>query len=417
MRRKFRRGDSISKRSIKPLPPRTGSCGFRRREAAFERDTGAQRCRELILRAYIGIVIYDLFAFADWWATPELFWTALWVRVAFFTPVSLLLIATLYTYPRDFFRESVMCLGGGAIATGTIIYLMAVSGKTPQGTLHESMTLVVLFLTVVQRIRFSYLVPTCVAFLAVHVLAVARFYDYSPGQQVAINMVFGATVIFALVASYTMERDLRLHYLLSRKERAQNLKLGRMSRRDALTGLGNRRFLEETLAACEQADDLRDRLSIVLLDIDYFKLFNDTAGHQAGDLCLKRVAGIVQAELRGEADHAFRFGGEEFMIVLPNTELAKAIAIAERIRQAIESAAIPHPALGSVVTASFGSACSESGRDAAEVVADADAALYAAKRNGRNQVWPPGIAAESLPASGRPHPHEGWAELSPPGLG
>ena len=65
-------------------------------ETMFERDTGAQRCHELIVRAYIGIIIYDLFAFADWWVTPELFWTALWVRLAFFTPVSLLLVATLY---------------------------------------------------------------------------------------------------------------------------------------------------------------------------------------------------------------------------------------------------------------------------------------------------------------------------------
>jgi diguanylate cyclase (GGDEF)-like protein len=196
-----------------------------------------------------------------------------------------------------------------------------------------------------------------------------------------------------------MERDLRLHYLLSLRDRAQNLELDRMSRRDALTGLGNRRFLEETLAACERIDESHDPLSIVLLDIDHFKLFNDTAGHQAGDLCLKRVAGIIQAELRGQADHAFRFGGEELIVVLPKTVLPKAIAIADRIRQAIEDAAIPHPALaaGSVVTASFGVACSEPDRDmhAAEVVADADAALYAAKRNGRNQVWP-----RPFPASG-----------------
>jgi diguanylate cyclase (GGDEF)-like protein len=369
-------------------------------EARFERDTGVQRCHELIVRAYIGIIIYDLFSFADWWVTPELFWTAFWVRVAFFTPVSLLLVATLYTHPRPFLRESIICLGGGAIAMGTIIYLMAVSGKAPQDTLHESMTLVVLFLTVVQRTRFSYLAPTCFMFLVVHVLALAHFYDYSLGKQVAINMVFGATVIFALVASYTMERDLRLHYLLSLRDRAKNRELDRMSRRDALTGLGNRRFLEETLVACEQDDELRGPLSIVLLDIDHFKLFNDTSGHQAGDLCLKRVAGILQAELRSHADHAFRFGGEELIVVLPNTVHPKAIGIAERIRQAIEGAAIPHPALaaGSVVTASFGVASSRPAHAmrAVEVVADADAALYTAKRNGRNQVWPRPFPASEI---------------------
>ena len=368
-------------------------------EATFERDTGRQRCRELIVRAYIGIVIYDLFAIADWWATPSLFWTALWVRVAFFTPVALTLVAVLYTTPRAVIRESIICLGGGAVAVGTVIYLMAVSGPALQGTLHESMTLLVLFMTVVQRTRFFYLVPTCLGFLAAHIWAVAHFYHYTPGQQVAINMVFGATVIFALVASYTMERDLRLHYLFSLRGRAQNRELDRMSRRDALTGLGNRRSLEETLAACEQAIAAAGELAIVLLNIDHFKLFNDNSGHQAGDLCLKRVAGILQAELRGQADHAFRFGGEEFIIVLQKTPLTKAVRIAERMRQAIEHAAIPHPALGAdaVVTASFGAACSQPGHvlNIAEIIASADAALYAAKRNGRNQVWPRPLSANS----------------------
>jgi len=361
-------------------------------EAMFERDTGPQRCHELIVRAYIGIIVYDLFAIADLWATPQLFVTAFWVRVVFFTPLTLALTASLYLSPPAFLRESIMCLGAGALAIGTIIYLMALSGKWPQPTLHESMILVVLFLTVVQRIRFWYLLPVCLACLLVHVLALAKFYDYPIGQQVATNMVFGAGVIFSLVASYTMERDLRLHYLLSLRDRARNSELDRMSRRDILTGLGNRRALEETLAQCEPSIGRPDDFSIVLIDIDHFKMFNDTAGHQAGDLCLKRVAGIVQAELRGQADLAFRFGGEEFIVVLPKTTPMKAIEIAERMRRAIEAAAIPHPApaAASVVTASFGIAGTKLGYrlSAAEIIASADSALYAAKGNGRNQVWP-----------------------------
>ena len=83
-------------------------------EAMFERDTGPQRCHELIVRAYIGIVVYDLFAIADFWATPHLFVTAFWVRVVFFTPVSLVLTASLYLSPPAFLRESIMCLGGAA---------------------------------------------------------------------------------------------------------------------------------------------------------------------------------------------------------------------------------------------------------------------------------------------------------------
>lgn len=369
-------------------------------EAMFERDTGPQRCHELIVRAYIGIIVYNLFAIADLWAAPHLFMTAFWVRVVFFTPVSLALTASLYLSPPAFLRESIMCLGGGALAIGTIIYLMAASGGSPQPSLHESMILVVLFLTVVQRVRFWYLLPVCLACLLAHSLALAEFYAYPVGPQVATNMVFGAGVIFSLVASYTMERDLRLHYLLSLRDRALNSELDRMSRRDMLTGLGNRRALEETLADCEPSIGQPDDFSVVLIDIDHFKMFNDTAGHQAGDLCLKRVAGIVQAELRGQADLVFRFGGEEFIVVLPKTTLSKAIEIAERMRRAIEAAAIPHPAPAAapVVTASFGIAGTRLGHrlGAVEIIANADSALYAAKRSGRNQVWPRPAGLDSI---------------------
>ena len=106
-------------------------------EAVFERDTGEERCRDLIVRAYIGIVVYDLFAIADYWATPKLFWTAFWVRAAFFTPVALIMTAILHTRPRAFVRESLICFGGGAISVATIIFLMAASGDAPQATLHE----------------------------------------------------------------------------------------------------------------------------------------------------------------------------------------------------------------------------------------------------------------------------------------
>jgi diguanylate cyclase (GGDEF)-like protein len=131
----------------------------------------------------------------------------------------------------------------------------------------------------------------------------------------------------------------------------------------------------------------------VLIDIDHFKLFNDAAGHQAGDECLKRVAEIIRRQLREGADEAFRFGGEEFLVALRATDLPTAAGAAERMRRVIEAAAIPHPALsaGSVVTASFGVASAIPGDaiGAAEIVAGADAALYGAKRDGRNRVWPP----------------------------
>ena len=211
-------------------------------------------------------------------------------------------------------------------------------------------------------------------------------------SQVAANAVFAAAVILSLFGSYVLERETRMNYLLLLRGRFQRRVLDAKSHRDPLTGLRNRRSLDEAIATCNQSGALGEELAVVLLDIDHFKSFNDTAGHQAGDVCLKRVAGIIQSELRDCADDAFRFGGEEFILVLRKINLATATRISEQIRRAIEEAAIPHPALamGEVVTVSMGVASAILSRElrAGLIISAADAALYAAKRNGRNRYRP-----------------------------
>jgi diguanylate cyclase (GGDEF)-like protein len=128
-----------------------------------------------------------------------------------------------------------------------------------------------------------------------------------------------------------------------------------------------------------------------MIDFDHFKLFNDRYGHAGGDICLKRIAACVNAELRSGEDLAVRYGGEELLVLLPGTEASEVMRIAERIRCLIEALGIAHEAVGAnnVVTVSCGvAAAPPSTVSALELIAAADAALYAAKRNGRNQVWP-----------------------------
>ncbi len=185
---------------------------------------------------------------------------------------------------------------------------------------------------------------------------------------------------------------MRLTYLLTLRGRFQNRELDLIGKRDALTGLCNRRSLEEAIAECEQVSGIPENISIVLIDIDHFKKFNDMAGPQAGDMCLRRVANIVQGELRDRGDKAFRYGGEEFLVLLIGEDLWVAREIAERMRRAVEGAKIPHPGLppDGTVTASFGVASAIPAPDVriAEIIEAADTALYAAKREGRNRVWP-----------------------------
>jgi diguanylate cyclase (GGDEF)-like protein len=147
---------------------------------------------------------------------------------------------------------------------------------------------------------------------------------------------------------------------------------------DPLTGLGNRRLMETQLEKCfEVARRYDEDLSLVMVDIDHFKRYNDTLGHQAGDQLLAILAKILLREVR-RADYVFRFGGEEFLVLLPETGPKHAMEAAERLRMAVETEA--------GVTISLGVAALNGSMEPEELIADADSSLYQAKQNGRNRV-------------------------------
>ena len=152
---------------------------------------------------------------------------------------------------------------------------------------------------------------------------------------------------------------------------------------DGLTGIANHRAFQEFLQQhFNEACRYHQPLTLALIDVDYFKQFNDTFGHQAGDEVLKRVARILRENVR-QADFVARYGGEEFAIVFPFTEMASAGQVAERLRQAIEQAEWEHRP----ITASFGVASLQPDMKAPqELIEAADNALYKAKAAGRNRV-------------------------------
>jgi diguanylate cyclase (GGDEF)-like protein len=165
----------------------------------------------------------------------------------------------------------------------------------------------------------------------------------------------------------------------------QTLDLARM---DGLTCMFNRRYLMECLAQeIDRAERYQNSLSLMILDMDKFKSFNDAYGHVKGDELLKAFSSILKDAVR-TSDIAGRYGGEEFCIVLPNTSIKGAALIAERIRKAVEGLAIPvaegQPAAGRTV--SVGVAEFSSGDSLEKLLAAADAALYRAKDGGRNRV-------------------------------
>lgn len=157
-----------------------------------------------------------------------------------------------------------------------------------------------------------------------------------------------------------------------------------MAHQDALTGTANRRSMENFLDdALLQAEPF----ALLMLDVDYFKRYNDHYGHQAGDSCLVKVADIVKMSVRTSADLVARYGGEEFVIVLPASSLDDAVRVAERIQTNLREISLPHAAseVSEMVTVSMGITLSKDGDSAYGIIARADEALYRAKQQGRNR--------------------------------
>ena len=164
--------------------------------------------------------------------------------------------------------------------------------------------------------------------------------------------------------------------------------LRQQSIRDPLTGLFNRRYLEESLDRdLHRAQRQQQSLGIIMLDIDYFKHFNDTFGHKAGDVVLRTLGQFLKENIRG-SDIVCRYGGEEFLLILPEACIADAKQRAEQLRQGIRQLDIQYQdsSLGPV-TISLGVACfPEHGSTGEALIRAADAALYCAKRRGRDRT-------------------------------
>ncbi len=173
---------------------------------------------------------------------------------------------------------------------------------------------------------------------------------------------------------------------------ALNAELEALSQRDSLTQLYNRRTFDELAAKQWSSVNRYNRpTSVLMMDVDHFKKFNDRYGHPAGDDCLQRVAQAIKSRVHRPDDIVARYGGEEFIVLLPDTDFDGAITVGNAVREAVQNLKIPHESssTGQFVTTSVGVACSDSinGADLETLVATADKALYQAKQQGRNRVY------------------------------
>lgn len=214
--------------------------------------------------------------------------------------------------------------------------------------------------------------------------------------------LISALVFFIIVLVWLGSRLLRQLAIRERLEQqlhtvtqglAQaNSDLSLLASKDGLTGLANRRAFD-VMFQQEFARARRNRtpMSLLILDVDHFKKFNDCYGHPAGDACLRQVSQAIARQVTRQTDFVARYGGEEFVVLLPGTEQCGALAVAERVRKAVYELNSAHESgLDNRVTVSIGAATFEPlprvAQTAEQLLLDADTALYASKSAGRNRV-------------------------------
>jgi diguanylate cyclase (GGDEF)-like protein len=359
-------------------------------EQQFEHDIRQRRAQRLRAAVPTIALIYNLFLLPAWLLVGDKIRIALFLHFAVVTPWIFLTGQFTRDDSPKLLREGM----AGSIPIAIVLQILVsfVLTSSPDADHYQYFVLlVVLFTNTVQRLPFPYAVFVSSTIVACHAAAVIISGHLSgPAALVAVTTL-AVSAYLTLISNYYLERDSRRTYLHALRDRLKHAEVEATSRRDALTELANRHCLSERLNEIwQKADDDVSPVAVIMLDVDHFKLFNDRYGHVIGDSCLKRVAACVSAESRSY-DLAVRYGGEELLVLLPKTPAPEAIRIAERIRRAVEGLCIPHEALGPrcTVTISCGAAAAPiSTISAQELIAAADAALYAAKRNGRNQVWP-----------------------------
>ena len=332
--------------------------------------------------------------FIDWALDPGLLWPAILLRGLFMPLVGAAVLLA--------WRKPVAAWVEGVSITVFVAALMAMAGALGQvagGMIYERYLMCGLFVVstgiVIVPLELRWTVVVALVTCGLHL----GFQLHDPIiatipavlSTLFFSIAMGALVLARRVAATTHQRGVLMRfrdaYQAARLAEA-NRELYRLATTDGLTGLLNRRSISETL---HQAFLRYETLSIAILDIDHFKQLNDTLGHPEGDRCLRLVAETLTGAIRADCDGLGRFGGEEFLLVLPDTDVLGAACAGERFRSAIEALHFNNPGAHSYpwVTVSIGLATTSAADRAPDIAAllrMADEALYEAKRGGRNRV-------------------------------
>ncbi|MBA4777587.1 MAG: GGDEF domain-containing protein [Rhizobiales bacterium] len=348
-----------------------------------------------------GVILYNLYVFVDLSLVPDIIWLDLTVRLLIITPLLFLYFPARYYALReraDAVAHEVLHGLGCMLVVASIMFIYANARTSSASEYYMGIVTVVLYMNTIHRKPFPVAVMGTVGCMAVFIVGMEYVTVTSEVAKLPAIMCSVGISAVSLFAAYRIEQVERRDYLASLREKTllqriqrANHELQQLSNTDQLTGIRNRRSFDE--AASHASGGSGRPRALILLDVDYFKKYNDSEGHVAGDDCLRRVAGRLRSALcRDDGDRSFvaRYGGEEFVVLLDNCVVSAALAIGERLRLAVIDEAIPHlnrPDGREIVTVSLGIAVSGDGREIIyEMVNRADVALYEAKRQGRDRL-------------------------------
>ena len=371
-------------------------------EGRYRRETGRARASLLLTQGLIALLAYDFFIVGDYILAPDHIVRAAVIRFGIVTPLALVISLLVRRSENTVVVEtaaSFLCMLGSV----SIIFLHPDGIDRFSASAQTGLVLVLLVSNCMLRIEQPYAIATSGFVLLLDAFALVVDRQLVVPQKMFHGGILVWVAILTLSANFTLSRESRYSYLLQLRGRMQhrllakaNSELTALSSTDRLTGLPNRRSYDERLLELWQTSLERcEPLSAVMIDVDHFKRLNDTHGHPHGDRVLQRVASLLQQALRGESDFVARFGGEEFIVLLPNADSETAMKVAERIRVLVQVAGAPalqreSPSvplnMWSTISCGVATMMPDAMLDPSHLIADADMALYRAKQGGRNRV-------------------------------
>lgn len=348
-----------------------------------------------------GVVLYNLYILVDLSLVPEIIWLDLVVRLIIVTPILFLYFPVRYYaigLRPDAVAHEVLHGLGCMLVVASIMFIYANARTSSASEYYIGIVTVVIYMNTIHRKPFPLAVMGTVGCMVVFIVGMRYVTVTSEVAKLPAIMCSVGISAVSLFAAYRIEQVERRDYLASLREKmllqqiqSANRELQQLSNTDQLTGIRNRRSFDE--AASETSAGSGRPRALILLDVDYFKNYNDSEGHIAGDDCLRRIAGRLRSALRrddGDRSFVARYGGEEFVVLLDDCVTSAALAIGERLRLAVINEAIPHlnrPDGREIVTVSLGIAVSGDGGEVIyDMVNRADTALYEAKRQGRDRL-------------------------------